>query len=187
MITITQGNLLYNSFDKILQFLINPFSSFFDFGCGTGQHTRNLHCKRKLYIDAIKTDDRPKPFIQMVEKEFWNHLVNTPDVIIALDFLEHLEKKEGYQFLIKALCNSELLILFCPEGDYLVQGATGYDQHQSGWTAAEMEELGFEVWLDINFHPSLNLGAFLAWRHKDYARFISVEDIHQLALEGRFK
>jgi hypothetical protein len=89
------------------------------------------------------------------------------DVLVGLDFLEHLPKNEGYRFLIRALQRHKLIVLFCPEGEYLVENATGPDQHQAAWTAKEMDDLGFNVWFCPTYHPTLGIGAFLAWKHMD--------------------
>lgn len=165
MIIVDNENKLFSIFNFVIQFLISPYKSLVDVGCGTGQHTRNLFINHKKYYDVQAINDPPQPFTQADVTDSGVDI--KADVITGLDFLEHLPKNKGYTFLIRALLASKLLILFCPEGEYLVENAVGPDQHQASWTAQEMDELGFNVWFCPNYHPTLGIGAFLAWRHTD--------------------
>jgi hypothetical protein len=179
MILVDYSDKLYRSIDAILQFFLNYHDSFVDIGCGSAPHTRNLtvHGKR-LFIDLKKRIDSPEPF---KEEDARGKFYIDYDVLIGLDFLEHLTKEEGYQFLIRACQANNFIILFCPEGEYIVPDAVGPDQHQCGWTAKEMSDLGFQVWLAPNFHSTLNLGAFLAWMSPNrFTLDFPAEDIFKL-------
>lgn len=70
------------------------------------------------------------------------------DAEVAFDFIEHLEKKEGHEFLKK--CEKiarKVVINFTPNG-FLEQPASvdnPFQEHKSGWTYEEMNELNYKV------------------------------------------
>lgn len=80
------------------------------------------------------------------------------DVISIIDGIEHMEKFEGVEAIkhMKRVCKKQIL-LFTPQGPaddgYLknephnawgIEGADHFQTHKSGWTADELEALGFE-------------------------------------------
>lgn len=82
---------------------------------------------------------------------------NSVDVISIIDGIEHMDKKTGKQVIkhMKRVCKKQIL-LFTPQGPgedgYLknephnawgISGADHHQTHKSGWTADELEKLGF--------------------------------------------
>lgn len=70
------------------------------------------------------------------------------DGVVALDFIEHLEKKEGLRFisLLEKIARKRVILL-TPNG-FLRQEAYGgniHQVHRSGWTPDEMQQQGFKV------------------------------------------
>jgi len=70
------------------------------------------------------------------------------DAVAAFDFIEHLEKVEGREFLKK--CEKiarKAVIIFTPNG-FLEQPASAenpFQEHKSGWTYEEMLKLNYRV------------------------------------------
>jgi hypothetical protein len=70
------------------------------------------------------------------------------DVVIAIELLEHLTKEEGYRLINKMQTWAGKKVIITTPNGYLWQD--GYDnnplqEHKSGWTAKELQKLGFEV------------------------------------------
>ncbi len=90
------------------------------------------------------------------------------DIITAYDFIEHLSKEDGIKWLNAAeKIAKKLIFLFTPiskNGEIPLSPSAGlrpenvYENHQSGWTYEEFEQLGFEtgkndmenMWKDTN-------------------------------------
>ena len=88
------------------------------------------------------------------------------DAVIALDVIEHLEKEEGRTLIEKMRrVARRRVVLFTPNG-FLPQEAdeNPWQEHKSGWTAAEFEERGFSV-VGVNGpRPLRGAYARLRWR-----------------------
>ena len=84
---------------------------------------------------------------------------NSVDVISIIDGIEHMDKKTGLKLIkeMKRVVRKQIL-LFTPQGPhddgYLknephnawgIEGADEHQTHKSGWTRAELEDLGFKV------------------------------------------
>lgn len=74
---------------------------------------------------------------------------NSFDCAMALDLIEHLEKREG-EILLKEMQRiaRKRVIIYTPNG-FLRQIAfvdNEFQEHLSGWEAAEMKKLGFAVY-----------------------------------------
>lgn len=74
------------------------------------------------------------------------------DLVIALDVIEHIEKKEALDMI--AQCEKiarKAVILETPKGyipqniDVLGHGGHEYQTHRCGWEAEELEKMGYEV------------------------------------------
>lgn len=88
-----------------------------------------------------------------------NNLIKTKsfDAVVAMDLIEHLNKEEGLT-LIKNLSNivRKKIIIYTPNG-FLFQPPSvnnPYQEHKSGWTYKEMEQLGFDV-IGVNGYKRL--------------------------------
>lgn len=84
---------------------------------------------------------------------------NSVDVISIIDGIEHMDKQAGLELIehMKRVAAKQIL-LFTPQGPhddgYLrnephnawgIEGADEHQTHKSGWTAKELEDLGFEL------------------------------------------
>jgi ubiquinone/menaquinone biosynthesis C-methylase UbiE len=113
------------------------------------------------------------PQAKTVESDALEYIKDQPDdsvdVISIIDGIEHMEKFQGVEIIkhMKRVCKKEIL-LFTPQGPgedgYLknephnawgIEGADHFQTHKSGWTADELELLGFTPVLvaeDISQH-----------------------------------
>jgi len=135
--------------------------------------------KKGIHNQYIKADIRR---IEFKPKSF--------DAVVALDVLEHLIKEEGYKLIKKMEKWSRKKIFIIMPNGYLWQN--GYDnnplqEHKSGWSAKELEKLGFKVfgingWKElrgyrgeIKYKPTLlwtiisNLTLKITYRYPKYA------------------
>jgi len=143
-------------------------SSVLDVGCGTTSPLRGtpknfytvgadifkpslLTLKtHKFYDDLVLADGRHLPFKD-----------ETFDVVLAFEVIEHMNKQEGYNFLIHMtrLAKKKVILStpsgFKPQNEY----ANVYARHLSGWNPAEFKAWGFRVMgfggLKIFFYDSL--------------------------------
>lgn len=70
------------------------------------------------------------------------------DAVIALDLIEHLEKKQGYDLIKKmSTLAKKKIIIMTPNGFYKQDPYEGntYQIHKSGWTVDDFIKLGFTV------------------------------------------
>ncbi len=95
-------------------------------------------CKTfRVYDNLVKADIRYLPFKDGVF-----------DIALAVEVIEHLEKKDGAILLreLERVCKDKI-ILTTPNG-FWKQGALGGNRleiHRSGWKAKELQKLGFTV------------------------------------------
>ncbi len=105
---------------------------------------------------------------------------NSFDVISIIDGIEHMPKEVGLALIpeMKRVCKEQIL-LFTPQGPgedgflknephnaWDVEGGDHFQLHQSGWTADELEELGFEGVLfaqDISQHGEPYTALMFRW------------------------
>lgn len=140
--------------------------SMLDLGCGFAPQTRQLGFTERTYVDKVERD---------LEEEM-PHFINCDllsdkyfkqegyDVSIMSDVLEHFPHEAAKYLLHIMEKYSRKQIIFTPHGDYLIEeiATDNPDSHKSGWT-----ENDFKDWACIvfsNFHPTLNIGAFFAFR-----------------------
>lgn len=132
--------------------------SILDVGCGAGVTMENLNCDKRF--DYVVGVDIHRPYLNscrmnsthtdIVQADI-RHLPFIPqsfDSVICLEVLEHLEKKEGYEFLhaIESIARNGVVIAL-PVGHY---GQHTYDsnifqEHRSQWSPQEMRKLGYKV------------------------------------------
>ncbi len=88
------------------------------------------------------------------------------DVCICSDGIEHLTKQNGLKLLTEVPRVARLSILFTPLGPYMLDPtATHPDAHKSAWLPEELEALGWQTKSFPAWHPTLNVGAFFAWKN----------------------
>lgn len=84
--------------------------------------------------------------------------VRTWDVVLGIDFMEHLAANAARFLIENAQVVGRKVILFVPEGnhpqdtDHYHMGGDHWQTHRSTWTAPDLEALGFTVerWLDFH-------------------------------------
>lgn len=148
-------------------------ASMLDLGCCEGNHTKHFNIPNRMFVDIERKSHTLDPFLQ-ADIRYAGKLF-TPksyDLVTALDVIEHLEKYDGFNLLanMEHIAIKRILI-FSPQGDYMVghcpEGYSRHDAHWSGWTAEEFDVMGYHVLLCPDFHESLGIGAFFAWKIMD--------------------
>lgn len=133
-------------------------NSVLDVGCGSWSPLAKV--KKNFYSEGF---DINRPSIQKIERtkthdkykigdaqkidEFYGP--SSFDAVMALDLIEHLEKKNGLSLLKKmeAIAKEKVIIL-TPNG-FIKQASikdNPYQVHQSGWTVEEFKKLGYKVY-----------------------------------------
>lgn len=86
------------------------------------------------------------------------------DAVVALDFLEHLPRRQGFRFLREAQRVAPYVVIFTPEG-WLEQTHDGFDMggehwqtHRSAWTVAD-----FDGWRTTVMHDYHGHGVNALW------------------------
>jgi len=147
--------------------------SLLDLGCCEGTHTKHFPIPEKLFVDIERMSNTLEPFLK-ADIRYAGKLFK-PDsyaLVTALDVIEHLQKEEGCKLLqdMEQIASRRILI-FSPQGEYMVghclEGNPKHHAHWSGWTAEELSYLGFTCLLCPDFHPSLGVGSFWAWKELD--------------------
>lgn len=135
--------------------------------CGIGFELGGLQTQDVTAVDIApqyleKVNDRC-PQAKTVCSDSLEYLKNQPDnsvdVISIIDGIEHMPKKDGLELIdeMKRVAKKQIL-LFTPQGPsddgYLknephnawgIEGADHFQEHQSGWTALELKDLGFDM------------------------------------------
>lgn len=155
---------------------IPPGASVLDVGAGLAKYHQLLidrGCKLTL-LDAHKPylDERRERFRGSIEVICgdvsdllgdWAFAAGlyqgTPwDVILGIDFLEHLAMESAGAFVAYAQEQGRKVILFVPEGnhpqdkDHYQMGGDHWQTHRSTWRAEFLQALGFETERWVDFH-----------------------------------
>lgn len=144
--------------------------SLLDLMCYRAPHTPQLGFKTPVYVDVQDRDfDYPrekKSFVKWdVRKIMDCRLVvnNAPfDVAICSDGVEHLSKEEGRVLKNNIDFLARKSVFFTPLGPISIGEEIGPDAHQSGWYPDDF--WGYALIVFPDFHPTLNCGAFFAFR-----------------------
>ncbi len=103
------------------------------------------------------------------------------ECVLASDLIEHLTKEDGAKLLEKMeAIASKKIIIFTPNGFLAQPGHDGnpWQEHKSGWSAQEMQALGYQVWGINGWKPLRGQFSYLKYRPKQFWRLIS--DLTQL-------
>jgi SAM-dependent methyltransferase len=108
---------------------------------GVDVHTPSLRQARNTWPDAA--------FVAASTREM--HMLFRPksfDVVVALDFIEHLPKDQGMAFLdLAERLASERVVIFTPNGFLKQKPYDGnpWQEHISGYSVNEMQARGYRV------------------------------------------
>lgn len=143
----------------------DPDKSLLSLCCGVGLEFQFLQTPHitavdlsPQYIEVLKTN---YPKVNAVLSDALKFVKSCKDnsynVISIIDGIEHMPKETGLALIpeMKRVCSDKIL-LFTPQGPgadgflknephnaWGVEGADHFQLHQSGWTADELQELGF--------------------------------------------
>lgn len=149
-------NLPIMTYLNELKNILSDCKSVLDIGCG------DISPLSYMDIDLVVGVDDHVPTLKIAEKRKTHHELircnvtelrkkfkaNQFDACVGLDLIEHLPKKLGHQ-LIKDMefIARKKIVFFTPNG-FLPQfnEENKLQEHQSGWTAKEMQKLGFKVY-----------------------------------------
>jgi hypothetical protein len=114
------------------------------------------------YLNPCRSDLQGVNRIVADATAFFPIEANSFDCILAIDFIEHLEKKVALQLIIDFQMAANKVVIFTPEGHYpqnqdaYGMGADHWQTHRSEWCASDLESLGFKVEVWEGFHGSWN-------------------------------
>ena len=127
-----------------------------DVGCGYSPYLRELGVARAVGAEGYAPsaaearrrnthDEIVECYVRDLSRSFQPKQF---DACIAMDVIEHLTKADGFKLVadMEKLARKRV-VFFTPSG-FLKQGHTNSDdlqEHLSGWTPAEMEQLGYRV------------------------------------------
>lgn len=143
--------------------------SMIDLCCGFAPQTRQLGFKDRFYIDVFERDLKEENENFLARDIFWLMDSMFPlkmDCCFMLDAIEHFKRDDAYKILRWMNDTFALQIIFTPLGDYLIEKkeTNNPDSHKSGWLSKEFEDMGWHTIVFPNFHPTLNIGAFFAFK-----------------------
>lgn len=144
--------------------------SMVDLCCAYAPNTPRLGFEIRNYIDVIPRtldhQEEQRYFLQRDVLTFGEVGVHY-DVAICSDGIEHLTKENGLKLLEIMKCISDKQIIFTPLGPYAIDDGDNPEGHHSAWYPEEFTG----EWSTIcfpNYHPTLGVGAFFAWRGGNY-------------------
>lgn len=145
------------SYYKTLEKEVSGAKTVLDVGCGSWSPLANV--KKTFYSVGI---DIHKPSIEEIKKKKIHDddkvgdVLNLDkffkpksfDVVVALDVVEHFEKKQGLD-LIKKMESiaKKKVVIFTPYGFTKQDPVDGnpFQKHKSGWTIAEFDRMGYKL------------------------------------------
>lgn len=165
-------------------------NSVLDMGCGTGNFLLlRIFQKHKCYslgIDAflpsIQECRKKKIYDKCIHKDVLktSFKKNSFDCVLALDFIEHLEKKKALK-LIKYMESvaRKKVILFTPNGFLKQEAVEGskWQEHKSGWSTGELQKLGYTVYGASGIKPLKGYRASI--KYKPWFFWLIISELSQ--------
>jgi cyclopropane fatty-acyl-phospholipid synthase-like methyltransferase len=143
---------------------------------GCGSRARAAKGARRTYVGV----DAHEPYLAEAHKRYPSRIfmladwrtalemfeANSFDAVYAIDFLEHLAKREGRAFIHEAERVAPAVAIFAPVGRMpqtprqgMLNGDPRYQRHRSAWTPADFD--GWEIEVFRRFHRQLRDGTAL--------------------------
>jgi len=151
---IAIGDSLYF---QVLTNELKGYQSVLDVGCGKDSPLKKVKCK----ICSTGIDIFKKSIIESRKKKIHNKYVlgdirhlpryfkpKSIDAVVALDVIEHLDKKEALQLIrdMERIAKIKVILLtpngFCHQDDY---DSNPYQVHKTGWSKMDLENLGYRI------------------------------------------
>jgi ubiquinone/menaquinone biosynthesis C-methylase UbiE len=146
---------LFHNLVIILRGELQGCESFLDLGCGRDSPVRYFSKEFKStgvdafepYIEESRRKGIHDEYLVM-DLRCLSFKPKSFDAVLALDVLEHMEKKEGERFLkdIERIAKKKVVV-FTTNGFVKQEEVDGnrYQVHKTGWTVSEMSERGYKV------------------------------------------
>ena len=169
--------------------------SILDLGCGSSSPIGPI--SGSVYSVGV---DRHRPSLEMSRREGIHNatvLMDAGDIgkvfgtgsfdcVLALDLIEHLEKEDGLRLMEDMMRTARRkVIILTPNGFRPQEAYSGneWQVHRSGWSAVEMEGLGFRT-IGVNgWRPLRGDKAALKYRPKLFC--LALSDLTQLIVRNR--
>ena len=142
--------------------------SMIDLMCHQAPITSGMGFKNTAYLDIQERGidamvDRNNLIIaDVLTYEFKDHY----DVAFCLDGIEHLNYQDGLKLLDIMGSIADINIIFTPLGELSTNPEDPHpDSHKFGWLPEHFN--GWHTAVFPRWHPTLNAGAFFAWRGVD--------------------
>lgn len=169
------------SIDEIVK-IANQYNSVIEIGCGEATTLSRTTCQIKVGVegclDLINANKKRYETnkIDIIHDNILNlsklFKPKSFDCVLIIDVIEHFEKEDALKVL--SMCENiakEHVLCFIPVGnhpqDYDDRGFDNeLNHHRSTWYGEEMESLGYDVYLDDDYHkdPKKDSGAMLAFK-----------------------
>jgi 2-polyprenyl-3-methyl-5-hydroxy-6-metoxy-1,4-benzoquinol methylase len=145
---------LINAVNKTLEG--HEFNTILDIGCGEGGLGKTLknYCKKLIGIELspVNRDKSIKTgaYDEILGADVRSVEIPTADVVVMLDFIEHLPKKDGMSLIKTLQKTAKMIILSTPSKfhdnlDQVSASNNPYDRHLCVWSRDELRSLGFDV------------------------------------------
>ncbi|MEK7169201.1 MAG: class I SAM-dependent methyltransferase [Patescibacteria group bacterium] len=152
----TFPNLALFTLSLELQNILSDCKSVLDLGCGDNSPIGFIDRKEYLVgVDGFKKSVDKSRKLNIHDKYLHKNILevkkdfkkNSFDAVIALDVIEHLEKKDGYKLLkLMEHLASKKVVLLTPNGFVNQTGeGNGLQEHLSGWSVSDFRKLGYKV------------------------------------------
>lgn len=156
LLSATFPNLPFFIFMRKLERVLSGCQSVLDIECGSHSLLALLKFDYTVGLDAYKFNIDKAKRNQTHDKYFFSDARKIKklfkpksfDAVIALDFIEHLTKKDGKKLLgDMGKIAKKRIVIFTPNGFLPQKSKNGsLEEHLSGWDAKEMEKSGYKVY-----------------------------------------
>jgi len=140
-----------------------------DVGCGVGTYAAHIPADRVTGVDAFSAyveEARPKYLSVLFAdaRSLSQKMLATYDLAVLVDAIEHFKKKDGTALLKTLQKAVKTILVFTPDGMIENETVDGnpFNAHLSGWSAAELEALGFKATIVDGYHADKGFGAIFA-------------------------